>query len=62
MEMQLRPGETVFELTYRSQVTGWLQVQPDFQYIIHPAGRLYSNDQLPPYNAVLFAVQTTVQF
>lgn len=28
--------ETSFELTYRAQLTPWLTVQPDVQYIIHP--------------------------
>jgi len=29
-------SETVLEATYQAQVTGWLQVQPDFQYVINP--------------------------
>jgi len=29
--------ETVFELTYRARLTEWLTVQPDLQYIVHPA-------------------------
>jgi porin len=39
--------EIVLEATYQAQVTGWLQVQPDLQYIIHPAGRLTAADRLP---------------
>jgi len=31
-------NETTLELTYKSQLTQFLFVQPDFQYIIHPAG------------------------
>jgi porin len=30
------PHETALELTYRAQVTDWLAIQPDFQYIINP--------------------------
>lgn len=29
-------SESVWELSYRSQLTPWLAVQPDFQYITHP--------------------------
>ena len=28
--------ETVFEATYRAQLTDWLTVQPDAQVIVHP--------------------------
>jgi porin len=34
----VRSGEAVLELTYRIQLTGWWQLQPDFQYIFNPAG------------------------
>jgi porin len=30
--------ETAIELTYRAQLKTWLSIQPDFQYIISPAG------------------------
>lgn len=29
-------AETVFELSYRAKVTGWLAVQPDLQFIVNP--------------------------
>lgn len=29
-------GELAIEVTYRAQLTPWLAVQPDYQYIIHP--------------------------
>lgn len=29
-------SETGMELTYRAQITPWLAVQPDIQYIVHP--------------------------
>ncbi len=32
--------ETLVELTYQAQVTRWLVLQPDLQYIIHPGGGL----------------------
>ena len=30
--------EELIELTYQAQVTGWLVVQPDLQYVINPSG------------------------
>lgn len=30
-------AETVFEATYRAPITGYLSVQPDFQYVINPS-------------------------
>jgi len=33
-----RKNETVFEITYRAQLTDWLAIQPAFQYIISPSG------------------------
>ncbi|HEY5706996.1 MAG TPA: carbohydrate porin [Terrimicrobiaceae bacterium] len=36
--------EIVIEATYRAQITPWLVLQPDLQYIIHPGGtRDYGN-------------------
>jgi porin len=34
----IRSSENHFELTYQAQVTPWLVVQPDFQYIWNPGG------------------------
>ena len=31
-------GETTLELTYLAQLSSWLAVQPDLQYVIHPGG------------------------
>lgn len=30
------PGELVVEFTYRAQITPWLVLQPDVQYVLHP--------------------------
>jgi porin len=40
-QLQLASGtrthaETTLELTYLAQLTGWLAVQPDLQYVLHP--------------------------
>jgi porin len=34
----IRGSETFIEVTYQAQVTPWLQVQPDFQYVFNPGG------------------------
>jgi porin len=34
----VRDQETVFELSYLAQITPWLILQPDIQYISHPGG------------------------
>jgi porin len=34
----VRDQETVFELSYLAQITPWLTVLPDIQYIAHPGG------------------------
>jgi porin len=34
----VRSGEAILEVTYRAQLNGWLQLQPDFQYVFNPGG------------------------
>src|SRR5579864_237332 len=34
----VRSRESAIEVTYQAQVTGWWQLQPDFQYITEPSG------------------------
>lgn len=38
--------ELMFEATYRLQITEWVFVQPDIQYILHPGGTGYIKDAL----------------
>jgi porin len=33
----ITPRETIFELTYRGQISPWLAAQPDLQYVINPS-------------------------
>lgn len=59
---QLAPGtkaagfEMVIETTYQAQITAWLAVQPDIQYIIHPG----ASQDIP--NAFVLGVRATVTF
>ncbi len=36
----MRGSETVLEVNELAQITGWLQLQPSFQYVIAPGPRL----------------------
>ena len=57
-------SETVLEATYQAQVTGWLQVQPDFQYVINPGAgfTLVNNVRTKLPNATVLGVRGTVTF
>jgi porin len=37
-DVPVRGTETFIEVTYQAQVTGWWQLQPDFQYVFNPGG------------------------
>jgi porin len=39
-----RGVETLVELTYQAQVTPWLQLQPDLQFVINPGAGLMNPD------------------
>lgn len=39
-----RTQETVLEVYYKIQVTGWMTISPDFQYIVHPGGQASVGD------------------
>jgi len=50
------PGyEILFEATYQIELSTWLSVQPDFQYVIHPAGTDIAN-------ALVLGARTTMSF
>ena len=50
------PGyEMVLEATYQMEITPWLTVQPDVQYVIHPSGADIGN-------ALVSGAQATVSF
>ncbi len=41
----VRTNETVIELTYQAQLTGWSVLQPDIQYVLNPGGGLANSLQ-----------------
>ena len=51
-----RDHETIFEFTYHAAVAPWLAVQPDFQYVLHPAGDHNARD------AVVAGVRVAMDF
>ena len=56
--------ETVLELTYQAQVQPWLQLQPDFQYVITPGGGIPNPSQPGRKigSAAVFGLRTTISF
>ena len=60
----VRSEETVVEATYQAQVTPWLMVQPDFQYVIRPGGGLPDPDRPGRVigDAAVFGLRSTVTF
>jgi porin len=60
----IRTGETVMELTYRYQVTGWWQLQPDFQYVFKPAGGILTPNRPARLvgDAAVFGLRTVISF
>jgi porin len=60
----VRGGETFVEMTYQYQVTPWLTVQPDIQYVFNP-GAGVANPNNPPQrvgNELVFGLRTNVLF
>jgi porin len=60
----VRGTETLIELTYQAQVTPWLQVQPDAQFIANPGGGVMDPDDPTTrlHNEVVVGVRTNVTF
>ena len=54
----VRDFESIVELTYQAQVTPWLILQPDLQYVIHPGGNIPN----PNINNGVTAIKDTMVF
>jgi porin len=60
----IRGSETYLEITYQYQVTPWLQVQPDIQYVFTPGGGL-ADPNNPGHvigNELVLGVRTNILF
>jgi porin len=55
--------QIILEATYLMQLTGWLQVQPDIQYIIQPDARIPMAEQPGLLkNSLVVGLRTIVSF
>jgi porin len=64
MPYPIQSTETFIELTYQIQVTPWLVLQPDFQYVWNPGGGI-PNPNAPTLrveNEAVFGIRSTVTF
>lgn len=59
-----RGSETFIEITYQAQVTGWWQVQPDFQYVFNPGGGIPNPDNPTQRvgNEAIFGLRSILTF
>ncbi len=59
-----RGTETFIEVTYQAQVTGWWQLQPDFQYVLNPGGGILNpnNPTQRVGNEAIFGLRSIVTF
>ncbi len=60
----VRTNENFIEVTYQIQAAGWLQIQPDFQYVFMPGAGI-ANPQNPTQriaNEAVFGVRTNIAF
>ena len=63
--LAVRDDQVTFELTYQAQIVPGFLVQPDFQYIFHPAGGALNplnpaSGRIP--DAAVFGIRTTIKF
>lgn len=62
--LPVRSVETFIEVTYQVQVSGWWQLQPDFQYVFRPGGGI-ENPANPPQrigNEAILGMRSIVTF
>jgi porin len=58
----LRNFEAVLEVTYQAQVTPWMTLQPDVQYVLHPDGRVLNPDGSIRRDAMVFGLHSVLNF
>ena len=61
-EVRLGKAETSLELTYQAQLAKGVQLQPDIQYVIHPAGGHVSPAGRVTGDALVLGLRTTITF
>ena len=60
----VRGTEKLIELTYQAQVTPWLQIQPDAQFVLNPGAGVMNPDDPTTrlHNEVVVGVRTNINF
>jgi porin len=60
----IRGTETLVELTYQAQITPWLLVQPDVQFVLNPGGGILnpSNPAERLHDEIVAGIHTTITF
>ncbi len=61
-EVRLGRAETSFEMTYQAQLAKGVQLQPDVQYVINPAGGRLSPAGRLTGDALVLGLRTTITF
>ncbi len=54
----LSAAEELYELAYSAQITPWLMLRPDLQYIVNPGTYAYTHTR----NAVVVGLQAKLTF
>jgi porin len=63
MPNNIRPHETVIEVTYLYQLAPWWSVQPDLQAVFNPGAALSSSLQIPPrQHSLVIGMRTKIDF
>jgi porin len=58
----VRNQEIVLELTYQAQITPWMTLQPDIQYVINPDGRVLNPNSSIRANALVLGLRSALTF
>jgi porin len=58
----IRSSEAMIEMMYQAQLTPWLMVQPDFQYIVNLGGGVLNPDGTLRKNAWVIGIRSTINF
>jgi porin len=58
----VRSGEAMIEMMYQAQLTPWLMVQPDLQYIVNLGGGVLNPDGTSRKNAWVIGIRSIINF
>ena len=58
----VRNFEAVLEVTYQAQVTPWLMLESDVQYVFHPAGNVLNADGSIRRDALVLGLHSVLNF